>query len=228
MKAKFGSIVVDGRGKIGGHVASKNRYGSYWRTKVTPINRNTDAQKLVRNRFTTYSQGWKALTDAQRAAWNNAVNDFVKTNIFGDGVKPTGATLYTRLNTNIVNAGATPIVSPPTDLKVLSTVINSVTLAAGAQTGTIAYTGSTPVNHVMVVRATPALSAGKSYVSNLFKQVKTQAGNTATPTLFGPQWIAVYGAIPAAGSIVWVEIYFINNTTGLQSARQKFRCIVAV
>jgi len=36
MKTLFGAIVVDGRGKLGGHVASKNRHGSYFRTKVSP------------------------------------------------------------------------------------------------------------------------------------------------------------------------------------------------
>ena len=38
MKIKFGSEVVDGRGKIGGHVYSKNKGGAYKRTKVTPSN----------------------------------------------------------------------------------------------------------------------------------------------------------------------------------------------
>jgi len=47
MKMKFGAIVVDGRGKIGGHVASKNRGGAYLRTKVTPSNPQTGYQAAV-------------------------------------------------------------------------------------------------------------------------------------------------------------------------------------
>ena len=58
MKLKFGAIVTDGRGKIGGHVASKNRSGAYLRTKVTPSNPNTVAQVQVRSILASLSQSW--------------------------------------------------------------------------------------------------------------------------------------------------------------------------
>jgi hypothetical protein len=51
MKVLFGAIVVDGRGKIGGHVMSKNRAGAFMRTKVTPINRKSSFQTGVRSRL---------------------------------------------------------------------------------------------------------------------------------------------------------------------------------
>ena len=38
---KFGALVVDGRNKIGGQVASKNRAGAYLRNKVTPSKKRT-------------------------------------------------------------------------------------------------------------------------------------------------------------------------------------------
>ena len=88
MKAKFGAIVVDGRGKIGGHVATKNKSGSYFRTKVTPVNPQSASQNSVRSRLATRAQAWKGLTAAQRTSWNAAVNDFQRTNIFGDTVIP--------------------------------------------------------------------------------------------------------------------------------------------
>lgn len=56
---------VDGRGKIGGHVASKNRSGAYARIKVTPVNPQTTFQQVARNLLTSLSQGWRALTQAQ-------------------------------------------------------------------------------------------------------------------------------------------------------------------
>src|SRR4051812_170938 len=84
MKVKFGSLVVDGRGKIGGHVLSKNRGGAYMRTKVTPINPQTADQSTVRGTLTSLSQSWRALTQNQITAWNNAVQNFQSTDIFGD------------------------------------------------------------------------------------------------------------------------------------------------
>jgi len=59
MKTLFGAIVVDGRGKLGGHVASKNRHGSYFRTKVSPSQPASQYSANVRARFTTISQAWR-------------------------------------------------------------------------------------------------------------------------------------------------------------------------
>ena len=58
MKIKWGALMVDGRGKIGGQVASKNRAGAYMRNKVTPVNQQTSYQLTVRNRLSYYSQNW--------------------------------------------------------------------------------------------------------------------------------------------------------------------------
>src|SRR3546814_3353017 len=50
-KVKFGALMTDARGKLGGHVFSKNRAGSYLRTKVTPVNQQTSYQTSVRALF---------------------------------------------------------------------------------------------------------------------------------------------------------------------------------
>jgi hypothetical protein len=100
MKTKFGAIIVDGRNKIGGHVASKNRAGSYLRTKVTPTNPGTTYQVNVRNRLAGISTAWRALTEAQRKAWNVAVSNYARTDIFGDLKNPSGFNLHQQLNNN--------------------------------------------------------------------------------------------------------------------------------
>ena len=94
MKIKYGAIIVDGSGKIGGHVASKNRSGSYLRTKTTPSNPNTTAQAQARSVLASLSTGWGVLTDDQRKSWNDAVGDYAKTDIFVDFKNPSGINLY--------------------------------------------------------------------------------------------------------------------------------------
>lgn len=51
MKIKWGMMMTDGRGKLGGQVASKNRAGAYVRTKVTPVNPRTTQQQAIRTLF---------------------------------------------------------------------------------------------------------------------------------------------------------------------------------
>ena len=53
-KIKFGMMMTDASGKLGGQVFSKNRGGSYVRTKSTPVNRQSSAQMNVRGIFVSY------------------------------------------------------------------------------------------------------------------------------------------------------------------------------
>lgn len=58
MKIKYGAGIVDGSGKLNGWVASKNRGGSYMRTKVTPLNPSTSAQQNARGILGSLSTQW--------------------------------------------------------------------------------------------------------------------------------------------------------------------------
>jgi len=98
MKAKFGAIVTDGRGKLGGHFFSKNKGGPFIGSKVSNSAKITKKYGR-RNRFIiTTSRAWRNLTDAQRSSWNAAVSDFSKTDIFGDLRNPSGFNLFSSIN----------------------------------------------------------------------------------------------------------------------------------
>jgi len=71
MKVKFGGGVADGRGSIGGTTYSRNRYGSYARQRVTPVNPRTPAQIRARSNFQSAATAWRSLTPVQRTQWDN-------------------------------------------------------------------------------------------------------------------------------------------------------------
>lgn len=227
MKAKFGAIVVDGRGKIGGHVASKNRGGSYFRTKVTPTNPRTTAQNAVRNRLSSLSQGWKGLTEAQRAAWNAAVSNFTSTNIFGDIKTPTGLNLYVRLNSNILEVGGIAITNPPLPASITGLTEFSVAPAAGA--GSMAVTfAATPValGTKMIIRATPQVSPGKSFVKNLYRNIAIlDAGDTTGEDIHG-KYVAKFGAL-VAGQKIGYEAIIVKESTGQKTTAVSYLAVVA-
>lgn len=223
---KFGALVVDGRGKIGGHVASKNRAGAYLRTKVTPVNPNTSSQAASRQRLTTISQAWRGLTADERASWNGAVVSYSKTDIFGDIKSPTGFNLYQRLNNNlslisVSNLDSAPVVSP-----VSTTRIGALTIDVGAgDASTIATAGAVPAGTSMIVRATPSLSPGVNFVQSEYRIIEIFAAGSASPHDIQSSYEAKFGA-PAAGQKVFVEIFFINQATGQASQRQSTSTIV--
>ncbi len=227
MKVKFGSLITDGRGKIGGHVASKNRGGAYLRTKVTPVNPQTSYQSVARGRITTYSQGWRALTDTQRNAWNGAVANFQKTDIFGDLKNPSGLNLYVRLNSNIVMGGGTAILVPPLPGTVTAPLAVTLTGAAGTPALSIAWTGGAiPASTAWIARMTPQVSPGKSFVKSLFRNLATLPAADTTPTSVLTEYNARFGTL-VAGQKVFVEILAVNLLTGIVSTPLSTFAIIA-
>lgn len=212
MKGKWSGFgLTDGRGKLNGHVASKNRSGAYVRTKVTPTNPQTSFQLAARNLLTSLSQGWRSLTQAARDAWDAAVADFAKTDVFGDLRNPTGKNLYTRLNINLQNVGQPTISDPPLPAGAGNVIIGTITVTNGGAK-TVAYTEATD-GHKIQVWATPGVSPGKKFLKNDFRLIDTFDGAAASPFDMATAYEARFGE-PAVGTRVGVQLVSVNENTG--------------
>jgi hypothetical protein len=228
MKIKWGALVVDGRNKIGGQVASKNRAGAYLRNKVTPVNPSSSFQVTVRARLASLSSAWRGLTAGQRIAWNAAVSDYKKTDIFGDIQNPSGFNLYVKLNSNLINIGVAAISTPPLPVAVSVFTTGTLAAAAGAQTMALTVTPAVqPVSETIIVKATPGQSAGKTFVKSEFRQIGTFTAATAGAYDLAALYIAKFGPIGPAGVKIFVEVIHVSETTGQQSQSQQYSVIVA-
>jgi len=217
MKAKFGAIVVAGSGKLGGHVASKNRSGAYFRTKVTPINPQSSAQVGARAVLTLLAQNWRGLTEGERTAWNSAVQGFKSTNIFGDIVNPSGLNLYTRLNANILNGGGTVITAPPAPGEAPNYITFSAVGDESGQTLAVTFSPSpVPANTAYILEATEQVSPGVTFLKNKYRKLKTIAAAATSPNAAGAAYIARFGAL-VAGQKIGLRMKAIDLTTGLVS-----------
>jgi hypothetical protein len=215
MKAKFGSIVVAGSGKIGGHVASRNRGGAYFRTKVTPVNPSTSAQAAVRARLTTNAQAWRGLTAAQRDQWNAAVADFSRTDIFGDLRNPSGFNLYVRINNNLASLGVAAVSVPPMPQSVDSYSDPVLTYTVGAAALSLAFTAVAGDDSGYQIWATPPLSAGKNFVKSEFRLIDTGTAAGASPIDILAAYQAVFGNVGSVGDKIFVKIVPVGGTTGI-------------
>lgn len=231
MKIKWGMMMTDGRGKLGGQVASKNRSGAYVRTKVTPVNPRTAYQSTVRQHFAILSKTWKLLSEKTRQAWDAAANsgDWNRNDVFGDSRKPTGKNLFTSINlvslrttntqisevprkaifggsdTTSFNASVTDAVSAP----VISLVVQATLGLLGTR---------------FEVQATPPVSAGRTYFENDFRFISaTNAVTEGANTLdLGAQWYNKFGTLSdeQVGSKIAVRYrqVFDGQVTPWQSA----------
>lgn len=226
MKMKFGAIVVGGRGKIGGHVASQNRGGAYLRTKVTPVNPQTGAQLEVRSRLTAFSQAWSGLTEEQRLAWNNAVSDYARTDIFGDLRNPSGFNLYQRLNNNLAIVGVAPIDTPPLPAAVGSVYGTIFSINAGVMEATLSLSNTVPADTAVQVWATPPVSAGKSFVKSQYRLVTVLATAATSPADITDAYAAKFGTGASVGQKVFVKTVSVNKITGQVSTPSQVSAIV--
>ena len=70
-KLKFGSIVTEGSGSLGGHTIQLSKGGMQLRNKPIPRGNPSPAQTLIRSYNPVLQAGWRALTSAQQKIWND-------------------------------------------------------------------------------------------------------------------------------------------------------------
>ena len=223
-KIKFGMMMTDASGKLGGQVFSKNRGGSYVRTKVTPLNPQSTAQMSVRGIFAGISSSWSALLDSQRATFNNFVSDYARTDIFGDLRNPSGKNLYQRLNQNLAISGQAGIVVCVSPSEVPFANLADAFGGVAAQEFLIETHGVTTGSKV-VIWATAPLSQGTSFVKNKLRQIQVaDGGNTTTTDIWG-SYVAKFGT-PAAGANIFVGVRVIN-ANGQASPLESVKAVIS-
>lgn len=220
MKIKWGMMMTDGRGKLGGQVASKNRAGAYVRTKVTPVNPRTTKQQAIRTLFGSIASAWRSLTQAQVNSWIEATEFWQKTDVFGDLKKPSGFALFQRLNTGLLAniPASTMLVNAPQPDEVPSvTEVTSEYTLGPSPTFILQWSHESlavdPEDYVVQIRATPPMPVGRTYHANMLRNVvvgelenDTYNLTTAYPDRFG--------RFPEIGENVFIEVRVVSKNTG--------------
>jgi len=210
MKVKWGALMVDGRGKIGGQVASKNRSGAYMKNKVTPINPRSQAQILVRSYLAAASSAWGSLDQSLRSAFDSAVNDWTSTNIFGDSVKPTGKNLFSALGINLLSVEQAMPTSVPAKVAIPALGLQTAIIDLSDETFTITALNDGG-NFNVVVGATPTLSAGTSFTKGKFRNLIYAFDGISSASLIYNAYVARFG-VPTVGANISVEVKLIAET----------------
>lgn len=225
-KILFTAFLSDARNKLNGNVFSKNRYGSYVRNKVTPVNPQTSYQQAQRQMFGSLSAQWRGLTQAQRDAWIAATAAFQRPDIFGRNQKLSGNALFVSLNKNLLNAGGSTIEDAPSPVEIPTIAISDLTVAAG--TPAVSFTidpATIPTGFALLVFATPSLSPGKDYVKNRLRFIGV--GTAATGSVdVTDDYTARFGA-PVAAEKVTVQCFLVSTSTGQAGVPVQLQAIVS-
>lgn len=220
-KIKFSAIAVtDMRGKSGGSVFSKNKGGSYTKNFVVPSNPATVAQQAVRALFGSIASLWRSLTQPQRNGWNSKAPSFPYTDVFGDTKTLSGFGLHQKLNGNLQNSGQSLLSDAPDPVGTSGISDDGdgieIDLTADTATTTLNFADAQPSAGVLVVEATPALSAGIKNFGTNYRKIFTQAvaadatDSNPTPADMYTAYVDRFGT-PEAGANIGFRYKVIND-----------------
>lgn len=114
MKYLPGLLAGQLSGKAGNTVASRNKFGSYFRTRVMPTLVQNAKTGPVRANFGSNSALFRTMTEAQRTAWTALGASLSRTNSLGQTYHLTGAQMCNAINRNLFTVGGAQTSTAPT------------------------------------------------------------------------------------------------------------------
>jgi len=212
MLVKWGSIIVKGSGKLGGHVFSSGPSGASVHTLARARNQQSRNQMDVRSRFTQLTQGWRNLTESQRESWYQAESEFSRVNRFGDVFFLSGKNLYESLNNERGVIGLAPLVFAPLPSQLGLNRVDDVLFDVSSNQIVISGAFTSGFNYVVV--GSQVVSAGTRSFSGKMRIISLNGTNIDGNIITGSStvsngWKDVFGERRVGGK-VFIGTYSIN------------------
>jgi hypothetical protein len=162
----------------------------------------------MRARFGDNSQGWRTLTDAQRAGWDSLGNSISRTDSLGQAYNLTGPQAYIMVNNNNLDAGNAVVPTAPAMLS--PTGLLTATVTSTGSTLSYAYT-ATPLGagQRVFIYASPPRSAGRKFEQD-YRLIHVSAAAAASPANILAAYTAKFGA-PPVGSKIFFQAQVYNG-----------------
>lgn len=217
-KLRYGSIIVEARGRVGGQTLTVGQYGPTLTTNPARNNTATPAQSMQLAQFASIAALWRdTLTDAQRLDWQFFSTAHPQPDPYGN-LRPLSArTLFLQINARRRTAGDAALLDPPLadDVQPLETL----TLAIAANgTQTLTWTPTpTPTNHRLRIFAQAPRSPGQLRPSGARNLITIAALSTASPLDLTALYAAKFTP-PLQHQKVFVLCDLYHNVNGYTSA----------
>lgn len=195
-KIRWGAIITDSRGRVGGTTLKLGPYGSVMQSATHPPRKLTPHATTAKAIFATYSKRWwSELTSTQRDDWRTLAAANPITNPWGDEFPLTGHAYYVKLNSRLTAAGLATTDDAPADQSVLS--LSTVSMTATAPDSLeITFTPTPiPTAYLGYLFATPPRSPGATNFSGRLVFLGTIPASTASPVEVGALYTARLGQI---------------------------------
>lgn len=202
---KYGAIITDMKGKIGGTIfkgtksgpAIQNKQTSTAGTRASGKLSKADAGRVItpQRNMALLSSSWRSLSDIQRAAWNTAAPSFPFLNKFGEAYTGSGFQLYMQCNCNLLAISESAIDAPPLPLPLDNCPPFTIENISG-DPSTLEIDGTIPAGYSMILSSTGNISAGRVPQPGMYKAIAVLPEGTVFPFALTDAFKNVFGPFP--------------------------------
>lgn len=207
MKYVPGPMFGQFSGSQGNTTAAHNPWGSYTRNRTIPVDPATASQLVQRAAMATLSQGWRALSAGERAAWTALGGSIEKTDPLGQAYNLSGLQAYTSINRVRLSLGEAIVAAAPV-LDAAPDPTPLVLTAEGLATPSLSIAfNATPfsgTNGIMVSAAAPVSQGINFLPRSRFKLLFVDGSAPTSPQALLTAYTALFGAAPLIGQKVFV------------------------
>jgi hypothetical protein len=214
MKVVLSGMFTDLRGQLGNAVASKNKQGNFFRTRVIPHQFQSDIYKTSKGNFGYLASYWRTMSLTDRGTWSAHALTYTFYDQLGNPFTPSGYQLFIFINQRWLMTGSSLITTPADYLACPTPSLDLTTF-----------------NHVGPLWQIKFFSFPSSdylclhYVSKPWPQ---DANRHTWPVVYfakyiypssvysniAPAYNSFFGITPVSGQVIYSEFVYININNG--------------
>lgn len=206
MKAKFGIVIVEGHGKLGGNYISQGIHGAKLVTRRNKRKSRSMRQLLRLNQIAYIIKMWRTLTDTQRKSWRMlTINN------------TSGFQLFLRHNFPLYMIVQPLVLEAPRRFRGYPFVTWLVQWIPPAQQFVLFMSMTIPFDYAIMVYASRPLPKSINYLTNDYKYLLRLPDGTTSPRIIKVEYNAVYGGGMSSFKRAIFKLVAIQVSTGYRT-----------
>jgi len=224
---KYGSLVTEIIGSVGGQTFQRSRNGFSVRNKPRPRNTRTANTSLVRSIIAAAAATWPTLSDVQRLSWNVVAPNWPAVDHFGDPVILSGYNTFVRSAFGLVVAQSAPSMSGINPASVWTMPDPEGTISISAGTYDLDWSsGAVGADTSVILWMSQPVSPGRAFAYSNLRLCEVLLPAQTFPYDFQASLIKRMGVPPPVGSKIWMAVQSVSRIAGNIGMLQPFPVVV--
>lgn len=209
----YSALVDSIQGSIQGTTFQRNAYGHTVKGKPNMVNPNTTRQNARKRTFSAATQAWRNLTSGQRSAWDAYANAFPVPSRKNPSAYLSGLAAFTRWHAVRFQNNSIVLTSPSGAQGTAVVNQQELVISAGVLHALLDISTTNGPWLAFVYLSRP-LQPTQAFIKSWQRYIVAATPAVWADFAISTEYIAVFGAIPALGNLVGMQVVMLNTTNG--------------